>query len=183
MTNIVILGASTSWVPTLVTDLLAAFDESLEIRLVDINPQNADLCVQWGAAANRHWGRRDQYVAYTDRRQALVDADAVLITLSTGGLSAMEHDLAIPERYGIYATVGDTTGPGGWSRSIRNIPVFRQFAEDFTAICPRAFIANYTNPLASLTATLQRCCPNPVVGLCHAYFEGSTMFRSNGTRS
>ena len=171
MTRIVILGASTSWVPRLATDLLAALNEPLEIRLVDINPNNADLCVEWGEAANRHWGRRDRYIAFTDRRQALVDADAVLITISTGGLDAMEHDLAIPERYGITTTVGDTAGPSGWSRSLRNIPVFRQFAEDFAAICPQAFIANYTNPMASLTATLQRCCPNPVVGLCHAFFE------------
>ena len=171
MANIVMLGASTSWVPRLATDLLAAFHEPLEVRLVDINPSNADLCVQWGEAANRHWGRRDKYIAFTDRRQALAGADAVLITISTGGLDAMEHDLVIPERYGIYATVGDTAGPGGWSRSLRNIPVFRQFAEDFAEICPQAFIANYTNPMASLTATLQRCCPNPVVGLCHAFFE------------
>jgi alpha-galactosidase len=168
VTNIVVLGASTSWVPRLVTDLLVAFDERLEIRLVDINPSNAALCAEWGEAANKHWGRRDRYVATTDRQEALSGADAVLITISTGGLDAMEHDIAIPERYGIYTPVGDTTGPAGWSRSIRNIPVFQQFAEDFARICPRAFIANYTNPMASLTATLQRCCPNPVVGLCHA---------------
>ena len=171
MTNIVVLGASTSWVPRLVTDLLVAFDERLEIRLVDINPSNAELCAEWGEAANKYWGRRDRYVATTDRQQALSGADAVMITISTGGLDAMEHDIAIPERYGIYTPVGDTTGPGGWLRSIRNISVFRQFAQDFARICPRALVANYTNPMASLTATLQRCCPNPVVGLCHAFFE------------
>ena len=171
MANIVIIGASTSWTPGLVTDLMMAFDEALEIRLVDINPAHARLCAEWGEAANRHWGRRDRFVVSADRREALVDADAVLITISTGGLDMMEHDIAIPERYGIYATVGDTAGPGGWSRSIRNIPVFRRFAEDLTDICPQAFIANYTNPMASLTATLQQCCPNPVVGLCHAFFE------------
>ncbi|NLB45884.1 MAG: hypothetical protein GX821_12090, partial [Clostridiaceae bacterium] len=95
----------------------------------------------------------------------------VLITISTGGLKAMAHDLDIPERYGIYATVGDTAGPGGWSRSIRNIPVFAGFAEDIRKLCPQAFIANYTNPMSTLTATLAHLTDNPVSGFCHAYFE------------
>ena len=32
--------------------------------------------------------------------------------------------LVIPERYGIYQTVGDTVGPGGLLRALRNVPVF-----------------------------------------------------------
>ncbi len=171
MVNIAVLGASTSWLPRLATDLMHAFTEPLEIRLVDIDPRASEACAEWGAAANRHWGRRDAYVVHEERREALAGADAVLITISTGGLGAMAHDLAIPERYGIYATVGDTTGPAGWSRAIRNIPVFSEFAADFAEVCPQAIIVNYTNPMAALTATLQHCCPNPAVGLCHSYFE------------
>jgi alpha-galactosidase len=83
----------------------------------------------------------------------------------------MARDLEIPQTYGIHATVGDTAGPGGWSRSIRNLPLFQQFARDFAELCPTAFIANYTNPMSTLTAALQLCGPNPSVGLCHAYFE------------
>lgn len=171
MFTICIIGASTSWTPGLVTDLMSVFEEELEIRLVDINPHNAELCRQWGEAATKFCGRRDKFFACSDRRSALKGADAVLITLSTGGLDAMEHDLAIPEKYGIYATVGDTAGPGGWSRAVRNIPVFMEFARDFEEICPTAFIANYTNPMSALTGTLNKLCGNPTVGLCHAYFE------------
>lgn len=172
MINICVIGSSTAWMPHLLPDLLSVFDEPLDIRFLDIDPKPAKLCVEFGKVASRHFGRaNDKYTAFTNRREALKDADAVIITVSTGGLDAMDADIKIPEKYGIFATVGDTAGPGGWSRSIRNIPVFRAFAEDFTRICPRAFIANYTNPMSSLTATLQLCCPNPVVGLCHAYFE------------
>jgi len=172
MLNICILGSSTGWTPYLLPDLLEVFDEPLEVRLIDIDPRPAKLCAEYGEVASKHRGRnKDKYITFTDRKKALKDADAILITLSTGGLDAMEQDIKIPEKYGIYATVGDTAGPGGWSRSIRNIPVFRQFADDFQKYCPRAFIANYTNPMSSLTATLQLCCSNPSVGLCHAYFE------------
>jgi alpha-galactosidase/6-phospho-beta-glucosidase family protein len=172
MLNICILGSSTSWFPYLLPDLMSVFKEPLEIRLIDIDPRPAKLCGEFGKIASKHSRRKnDKYRVFTNRKEALKGADAVIITLSTGGLDAMEQDLKIPEKYGICATVGDTAGPGGWSRSIRNIPVFRRFADDFQKYCPRAFIANYTNPMASLTATLQQCCGNPSVGLCHAYFE------------
>ena len=36
----------------------------------------------------------------------------------------MRPDVELPERYGIYQAVGDTVGPGGWSRTLRNVPVF-----------------------------------------------------------
>lgn len=171
MINICVLGASLGWTPGLVTDLMVLMEDRMEIRLADIDPNAAQLCAEWGETANRLHGRKDGFIPFSDRKKALEGADAVLVTLSTGGLDAMEHDIAIPEKYGIFATVGDTAGPGGWSRSIRNIPVFEQFAEDFDKICPHAFIVNYTNPMSSLTATLDKLCGNPVVGLCHSYFE------------
>jgi alpha-galactosidase len=46
-----------------------------------------------------------------------------------------------------------------------------EFARDFHEICPDAIIVNYTNPMSTLTSTLAHLCDNPVVGLCHAYFE------------
>jgi alpha-galactosidase/6-phospho-beta-glucosidase family protein len=166
-----VIGASSLWSPTLITDLMAVFQEPLDIRFIDIDPHALQLCQQWGEAATKHYGRKDKFSTYTDRRKALEGVDAVIVTISTGGLESMRWDIEIPEKYGIYATVGDTVGPGGWSRSIRNIPVFQGFAKDFDEICPTAFIINYTNPMSALTATLAQSCRNPVVGLCHSYFE------------
>lgn len=171
MINICILGASTIWSPRLATDLISTFDEPIEFRLIDINPAPAELCAQWGQVANKHHGRKDKYIPYTDRRAALKGADAVLITLAVGGLEVMAKDLLIPEKYGIYTTVGDTTGPAGWSRALRNIPLYQAFAKDFQEVCPKAIIVNYSNPMAALTATLEKSCDNPIVGLCHSYFE------------
>ncbi|MHB8963421.1 MAG: family 4 glycosyl hydrolase [Saccharofermentanales bacterium] len=171
MAVIVFIGASFNWVPTLMRDLISVFTESIEIRFVDIDPSAAEKCRLWGEAANRVYGRQDKYAGTTDRKKALAGADAVLITISTGGFDAMSSDLLIPEKYGILSTVGDTCGPAGWSRAIRNIPVFREFAEDFEKIAPHAFIVNYSNPMAALTSVLQQSCTNPVIGLCHAYFE------------
>ena len=154
MATICVLGASTSWVPGLVTDLMSVFEEPLDIRLIDLNPRAGELGVEWCEAANRHHGRRDRFRAFTDRREALAGADAVLITLAVGGLAAMEQDLSIAEKYRVYTTVGDTAGPAGWARAIRNIPTFEAFAADFQEVCPSAIIVNYSNPMAALSATL-----------------------------
>ena len=92
----------------------------------------------------------------TDRTNALDGADAVVVTISTGGLKAMAHDLEIPEKYGIFQTVGDTTGPGGLSRSLRNIPVFLDLARAMETRCPEAWMLNCSNPLSALTRTVTR---------------------------
>jgi len=83
----------------------------------------------------------------------------------------MKHDLVIPQRYGIFQTVGDTVGPGGWARGLRNIPVFMRFARQFGRYCPDAAVLNYTNPMSVLTKTLTRKTDQPVAGLCHGLFE------------
>ncbi len=118
MLNIAIIGASTHWTPALATDLMLTFSEPIEFRLVDIDPGVLELGAAWGEMATARHGRRDSFRTFRNRRDALREADAVLITLSTGGLDASERDIAICERYRIYPTVGDSIGPTGWSRAL-----------------------------------------------------------------
>lgn len=42
----------------------------------------------------------------------------------------MESDVHTPEKYGIYQSVGDTTGPGGIVRAMRTIPMYEEIAEN-----------------------------------------------------
>ena len=58
------------------------------------------------------------------------DADFVILCVSIGGLAAMRNDIEIPERYGIYQSVGDTVGPGGLARGLRHIPFAVQVARE-----------------------------------------------------
>jgi alpha-galactosidase len=83
----------------------------------------------------------------------------------------MAKDIAIPESFGIRHTVGDTSGPGGWARLIRNFDVFVNLAQAMHRYCPHAVVLNYTNPMATLTDVLCRLHDGPVVGLCHGLFE------------
>ena len=165
-------GGSFGWMPHIIKDIVLKPElQSADIRLLDLNLEAAEIVAAIGRKYVKDWSLPATFLATTDAARALDGADAVVITISTGGLDAMAHDLRIPEKYGIYATVGDTVGPGGWARGLRNIPVFVGFAQEIRKRAPGAFVLNYTNPMASLTATLCAVGNQPVVGLCHGLFE------------
>jgi alpha-galactosidase len=79
----------------------------------------------------------------------------------------MAHDLEVPERYGIRQSVGDTCGPGGINRSLRNIPVLLDIARDMEQQCPDAWLLNLTNPMTCLTRAINKETSIKAVGLCH----------------
>ena len=89
------------------------------------------------------------------------------VTITTGGFASMAHDLDIPSRYGVRQSVGDTCGPGGINRSLRNIPVLLDIARDMETQCPDAWLLNLTNPMTCLTRAINKQTSIKAVGLCH----------------
>ncbi|NLW87742.1 MAG: hypothetical protein GXY38_12810 [Planctomycetes bacterium] len=171
-------GGSNAWAPRILTDICLV--ESLsqaEFVLLDINRQAAQLVKKYMDRVAETAGIKAKFTVTTDQAAAFKNADYVIITISTGGLKAMAHDLKIPEDYGIYHTVGDTTGPGGWARLIRNFDVFVGLAKDIARYAPNAVALNYTNPMSTLTDILSRIHQGPVIGLCHGLFENLRFLR------
>jgi alpha-galactosidase len=165
-------GGSVNWSPGLIRDFLLKDGlGDAEFRLLDIDLGAAELMARVGRRLASDWGLGATFVPTRSPARALSGADSVVITISTGGLGAMHHDVHLPERYGIFQTVGDTVGPGGWSRALRNVPVFAKLAGQIRKYCPRAAVLNYTNPMGLLTRVLAEHLDQPVVGLCHGVFE------------
>lgn len=176
---VIIGGGSNAWTPNIVKDMLLT--ESIkdsEFVLYDVNKKASDLTRDFLTGLNsRYLHTPATFVSTNDRLKAFRKADYFIITISTGGLKAMAYDISIPEKYGIYHTVGDTSGPGGWARLLRNFEVFRKMADDINRLAPGAMILNYTNPMTTLTTVLCRLCEGPVVGLCHGLFENLHFFK------
>jgi alpha-galactosidase len=165
-------GGSVLWTPVIARDLmLTASLSDAEIVLYDIHKEASDRTAAFCGKLAATLGVSARFVSTDRREQALAGANYIIITITTGGLDAMAHDLAIPEQYGIYHTVGDTSGPGGWARLIRNFDVFASLAQDINRYAPGAVVLNYTNPMSMLTDVLARLYEGPVVGLCHGLFE------------
>lgn len=172
-------GGALGWTPTIVTDLALNRDLSGEIVLFDIDDKPLALMRRFGRAivGHRDGGGRFKLSATQDRRAALRGADFVVITVSVGGLAMMAHDLAIPRKFGVIQSVGDTVGPGGLLRGLRNVPVFKRLAEDIVRHCPDAWVINYTNPMTVLTRTLAMHGVK-VIGCCHEVFGAKDLIVS-----
>lgn len=161
-------GGSFQWVPKLVVDLATTPSlAATAIVLHDVDPAPLPQMAAWVGHVAERLGVELTVETTTDRRAALLGADFVVATISTGGFDAMRHDLEIPRRHGVVQSVGDTVGPGGISRALRNIPVFLAIAADVAECCPDAWLLNLTNPMTTLCRAVTRETPVRTVGLCH----------------
>lgn len=166
---VIIGGGSYNWTPTLAGDLFSR--EGLrgsELVLVDINRTGAEVMKKYCEMMIQALGT-DWKVSVEELEKALQDATVVCISISTGGLKAMDLDYHIPEKYGVYHTVGDSVGPGGIARTLRNVPVFLNIARKMEKLCPDAWLVHVTNPLSQLTRAVCMETSIKCVGLCHNY--------------
>ncbi len=160
-------GGSLLWTFGIVRQFIASPAlRGAQVWLMDLNPERLELVAAAARQCNRDQGAPIQVLVSTNLDEALEHADFVLVTISTGGLDAMAHDLAIPEQFGIYHTVGDTVGPGGWLRAVRNLPIFDDLGRRMARLCPEAWLLNMTNPLTPLTRVTQRNHGVRTVGMC-----------------
>ncbi|HUX22931.1 MAG TPA: hypothetical protein VMW69_16965 [Spirochaetia bacterium] len=165
-------GGSVSWSPTLINDfLLTPALQDARYVIFDIDEAAGLMVTRFGQEVARRMELECTFEFTADRTEALTDADFVVITITTGGLEAMSNDIEIPEEYRIYQTVGDTVGPGGWARGLRNVPVFADLAQEIERLASDAIVLNYTNPMATCTKAISRVSKLRTVGLCHARFE------------
>ncbi len=124
----------------------------------------AALCRKVGTAL----GATPTIEATTDRRTALAGADFVINMVQIGGFDSTLVDFEIPRKYGLNFTIADTTGPGGLFRALRTFPMLRGLVADMTAVCPKAVLLNYSNPMSMNMQTITRTSDIQAVGLCHS---------------
>lgn len=151
-------------------DLAAMRELSGTIVLHDLDVAAGEELCQLGRKIMSATGSGFLVEANPDLRESLRGADFVVVTITTGGLAAMRNDLEIPERYGIYQSVGDTVGPGGLSRALRGVPVMVEIARRMEQVCPDAWMINISNPMASFVRAVAKYTSIKVVGLCHELF-------------
>ena len=164
-------GGSYNWMPKLLADLALTPDLDGTIVLHDLNRSALDDIERYGRKVMAKTGASWRIETSTDLEHSLDGAEFVVVTITTGGLDSMALDLDIPEKYGIYQSVGDTVGPGGLARALRNVPVMVGIAQAVERRCPNAWLLNLTNPLTVLTRVVGLTAPRlKVMGLCHELF-------------
>lgn len=166
-------GGSRGWAWGLMSDLASCSDISGQVALYDIDFQAAKDNEIIGNRFRTAEGVQSQwnYLAVPSLEEALTGADFVVISILPGTFDEMESDVHTPEKYGIYQSVGDTSGPGGIVRAMRTLPMFEEIAEAVKTCCPDAWVINYTNPMTLCVKTLYRVFPQiKAFGCCHEVF-------------
>lgn len=166
-------GGSRGWAWTFMTDL--SMDDSLSgtIRLYDIDEsasKNNEIIGNQLSAREDTIGKW-KYETSSSLKDALTGCDFAVISILPGTFDEMASDVHLPERLGIYQSVGDTAGPGGMIRALRTIPMFVTIAEAIKEYAPKAWVINYTNPMSLCVKTLYHVFPEiKAFGCCHEVF-------------
>jgi len=177
MKKFAFIGAgSFGFTRNLVKDILTfdAFKDA-HIALMDVDEERLSYITK---AVQRIIKEGDYTATVTstlNREEALQDADGVLITILAGGVHVFRSDIEIPKKYGVDINVGDTRGPSGIFRFLRTAPVMLDIVRDIEKYCPKAFVLNYTNPMAMLCRYLQEQSNVSITGLCHSVQGTSEM--------
>lgn len=156
--KVVTIGGGSSYTPELLEGFLKRYRELpvSELWLVDVEEGQEklniifELCKRMVAKA----GVPLTVHKTLDRRLALQDADFVTTQLRVGQLKAREMDERIPLSHGYLGQ--ETNGAGGLFKGLRTIPVIFDIINDVEAICPNAWVINFTNPAGMVTEAVYR---------------------------
>jgi 6-phospho-beta-glucosidase len=165
--KIAVVGGGSTYTPELVDGLAARADRVPVDEVVLLDPDAERLAVVFGLAGRilRRRGFAGRLVATGDRAAALDGADYVVVQLRVGGQSARLHDEMIPARFGCVGQ--ETTGPGGFAKALRTVPVVLEIAEEAARrAAPGAWIVDFTNPVGIVTQALLDA-GHRAIGLCN----------------
>jgi 6-phospho-beta-glucosidase len=102
------------------------------------------------------------------QQEALEGADYVITQIRVGGQACRIQDERIPLPFGVVGQ--ETTGPGGFAKALRTIPVILDLARDMAKLAPEAHLINFTNPSGIITEAVLKYTDIPTIGLCNSPF-------------
>lgn len=167
--KLAIIGGGSSYTPELVEGVLKRLDKLpvKTIHFVDIEAGAEKLEIIRGLSERmvRKAGAEIDIIADFDRRAAIKDADFVMTQFRVGGLSARANDERIPLKYDVVGQ--ETTGPGGFAKALRTIPVILDICRDIEELSPNAWMLNFTNPAGLVTEAVNKYTKVKSIGLCN----------------
>jgi len=169
--KITLLGAGSGFTPRLINDILRIpGNRGGTIALVDIDAKRLSTMVKLIKRLVEQLGGAGAWaiVGSAQRREVMADSDYLINCIEVSGTDCVDYENDIPAKYGIDQCIGDTLGPGGLFKALRTVPVFLDVLRDAEALCPKAIVLNYTNPMGMMCLAAGRTSPMQVVGLCHS---------------
>ena len=174
----------------ILTDILThpALKEDTLICLEDIDPERLDLMYKLMLKYKELNPNELEGVSFektSDLKKSVTDAKYIISAIHVGGLDAFKHDIEIPYKYGITQCVGDTLGPGGVFRFLRQSTALKQIIELIEKVgyqpedgVSKPLFLNYANPMVMNTWYCNTLLPDSTIGLCHGVQGTAALLRN-----
>ena len=165
--NVAVIGSGSTYCPELIDGFLKAQDslKLKKISFMDIDKRKREivggLCIRMLRAA----GVDCETLLTDDLDEALTGADFVITQIRVGKLPARHLDETIPLKYGLIGQ--ETTGIGGFFKALRTVPVITNICDRIEAVCPDAWLINFTNPSGIITDFVLNNTKVKCIGLCN----------------
>lgn len=167
--KLAIIGGGSSYTPELVEGVLKRREQLpvSEIHFVDVEAglEKLEIIVALTRRMIAKAGADITVTASLDRRAAIAGADFVMTQFRVGGLQARARDERIPLKYDVIGQ--ETTGPGGFAKALRTIPVILDICKDIEELAPDAWMLNFTNPAGLVTEAVLKYTKVKAIGLCN----------------
>ena len=119
------------------------------LALVDTNAAHLARMKALADKVVAHTGVPLKIEASTQARDVLAGADFVVFSFADHSVKYRGLDCEIALKYGIRMWSGDTIGPGGIMRTLREFPHILAYCREVEELCPDAWVINYINPTAA----------------------------------
>jgi 6-phospho-beta-glucosidase len=165
--KVAVAGGGSTYTPELVEGFVTRGDRLPvdELVLLDIDRDRLDVVGGLAERMMRRVGWSGQLTLTEDRSRAVEDADFVIVQLRVGGNQARYLDETIPPTFGCIGQ--ETTGPGGFAKALRTVPVVLELAELTSERgAPGAWFIDFTNPTGLVTQALSDR-GHRAIGLCN----------------
>jgi 6-phospho-beta-glucosidase len=153
--KVAVVGGGSTYTPELVEGFVTRGDRLPvdELTLFDIDAERLAVVGALAQRMMRRVGWSGVLRLTGDRDEALEGANFVIVQLRVGGQAARFQDETIPPRFGCIGQ--ETTGPGGFAKALRTVPVVLGLAEETARRgAPNAWFVDFTNPTGLVTQAL-----------------------------
>ncbi len=167
--KVAVIGGGSSYTPELIEGILNRKDRLpvRELWLVDVPMGEKKLAIIADMARRMadKVGAQMEIHATLNRKEAISGADFVITQFRVGGLDARAKDESIPLKYNVIGQ--ETTGPGGYAKALRTIPVILDICREIEETAPEAWLINFTNPAGIITEAILNYTKVKAMGLCN----------------
>jgi 6-phospho-beta-glucosidase len=166
--KIAVVGGGSTYTPELVEGFATREDRLPveELVLFDVDRERLEVVGGLAGRMLERAGWRGRLALTGRREEALDGASFVVVQLRVGGQAMRLADETLPLEFGCIGQ--ETTGPGGFAKALRTVPVVLELAEETARrAASDAWFVDFTNPVGIVTQALLDH-GHRAIGLCNS---------------